>query len=733
MKKILATIVLTLIVSLQSFAQNGTMITGNITDSIGEPIIGASLVWEGTSLGAISDINGNFTIEGTDVSNTLIVSYISYKTETITVVDNSPLKIVMHEESALLDEVQVTARGASTVASRISALQTTKITGAELCKAACCNLSESFETNASVDVAYSDAATGAKQIRLLGLSGTYVQLLSENTPGVRGLAQNFGMEYTPGAWMESIQVSKGTSSVINGYEATTGQINVEYLKPQTQDPIAINGMFNSNLRAELNLTGGWDINDKLSTGVLAHYKNESMEHDSNNDGFMDLPKGQQANLLNRWYLKTGDYTGQLLVRGLYDDRNGGQLSKYGPDRYRIGIKTYRGDAFMKHGYVFDKEKGTSIGLIFSGSYHNQANIYGKRDYKGEQGNFYFNGIFQTNITDMHKLVAGVSVNYDNYLETLTTPTQSFDMSRSEWTPGIFAEYSLTYHEHLSLLLGARADWSSKWGAFFTPRMNVRYAPWKWWNIRASVGMGYRSPNLLSDYASILPSSRKIIIGEDLKQEQAVNAGISTTFYIPISGRELQITADYYYTHFIEGVIMDLDSDSKSVMFNNLNGGKSYAGNFQVEATMEILKGWTMTMAYRMSDVKATIGGELREKPLTNRFKALVTTSYVTPLKKWQFDLTAQFNGGGRMPDPDKIDPQWDSNFKWYPQLMAQVTKYFRTWSIYVGGENLTHFTQKNPIIDASNPFSDKFDASMAWGPLHGAMGYIGFRWNLNRK
>lgn len=762
---------------IQLLAQESTggSLSGSVIDDKGEPVIGAEIFWLNTTIGAVTDIDGNFTIPMTVDSHHLVFSYLSYKADTIDITKATmPLVVQMSEDTKELQEVTVAARGASTIASRVSALQTTKITGAELCKAACCNLSESFETNASVDVAYADAATGAKTIKLLGLSGTYVQLLTENTPGVRGLAQNFGMEYIPGAWMESIQVSKGTSSVINGYEATTGQINVEYLKPQTQDPIALNGMVSTSLRAELNATGGWDINEKWSTGVLAHYKNESMEHDTNGDGFMDLPKGQQANLLNRWYMKDGNYTGQYLVRGLYDERNGGQTQKYIrenniTDPYGIGIRTWRLDAFMKQGYVFDEAKGTSIGIITSGSYHNQQNMYGHRVYDGAQGNFYLNAMFQTYFdeTDKHKITAGLSLNYDNYYEVMTSDKEEFkiptmesakktlNMTRQEWTPGVFAEYSLKVDEKLSLLAGVRGDYSTQYGFFITPRFNVRYSPWEWWNLRGSVGMGYRSPNLLSDHASVLPSSRQIIIEHNskLNQERAVNAGASTTFYIPIAGRELQITADYYYTHFLECMVVDMDSDPHAVIFSNLTAEtsetnkkpRSYAGNFQVEASMEILKGWTMTLAYRMSDVKTTINGELREKPLTNRFKALITTSYMTPLKHWQFDVTAQFNGGGRMPDnfykgDESLRPSWtidrgngQYDFPWHAQLMAQVTRYFRTWSIYVGGENITNFTQDTPIIGASQPYSPNFDASMAWGPIHGWKVYAGFRWALNRK
>ena len=110
----------------------------------------------------------------------------------------------------------------------------------QLIRAACCNLGESFTANPSVDVSYSDAATGAKQIKLLGLSGTYVQMLTENVPNLRGASLPYSLGYVPGPWMQSIQVSKGASSVKNGYESTTGQINIEFLKPQGTDGVRAN-------------------------------------------------------------------------------------------------------------------------------------------------------------------------------------------------------------------------------------------------------------------------------------------------------------------------------------------------------------------------------------------------------------------------------------------------------------------------------------------------------------
>lgn len=739
MKKTISILALSFLTVISLFGQR--TITGTVTDAqSGEPIIGAEVVWKGTGIGVLAFVDGSFSLDQSDY-DTLVISSMGYISDTIDIRTAAlPLDIKLKEEVYQLQNVTVNATGPATQTSHYSPIQTQKITGAELCRAACCNLSESFETNASVDVAYSDAATGAKQIKMLGLSGIYVQLLTENSPGVRGLAQNFGMEYIPGQWMESIQVSKGTASVINGYEATTGQINIEYLKPQTADKIAINGVFNQMVGGEVNLTAATDVNDIWSTGVLAHYKGMFLEHDANGDGFRDLPTMHEVNVMNRWYYKTDKHTAQYLIRGLYDQRQGGTMNEFkGTDReYEIGMKAWRAEALVKQGFIFNKEKGTSIGLIVNGSYHSINNGYGRcRNYSGGQGSLNFNGIFQTNFNDANKLSAGISVNYDDYKEYLADERTDLvkdgrmNMDRWEVTPGIFAEYSYKYGDKLSILLGVRADYSTKYGFFATPRFNFRYSPWSWVALRTSVGLGYRSPNMLTDYAFVLPSSRQIVLTEDLKQERAMNAGVSLSFFIPIAGRELTITGDYYYTHFIEGVVVDMDSDPHKVIFSNLNGGRAYSHNVQVEATMEILKGWTMTLAYRWNDVKTTINGNLVDKPLTGKFKGLITTSYTTPLKHWQFDFTAQFNGGGRMPNPGE-SVLWKETYNWYPQLMAQITRYFRNASIYIGAENMTNFRQPDPIISAEDPYSQNFDASMPWGPIDGWKLYVGFRWGLMR-
>ncbi|MBO7259444.1 MAG: TonB-dependent receptor [Paludibacteraceae bacterium] len=708
-------------------------VRGVVLDEKGETIVGANVVWKGTSKGASTDLDGRFSLAVDESTDTLIVSYVSYKNDTLIAHDGEDLTIRL-SGAVQLSNVDVAAKKVSLTKSRVSVFDTQTISGEELCKAACCNLAESFETNPSVDVAYSDAATGAKQIRLLGLSGQYVQIMTENIPNFRGISAPFGLNYIPGPWMESIQVSKGTSSVLNGYEALTGQINVEYKKPISEEKVAANVFVSSAARAEINANAAFTVNPYVSTGFLLHASDEFVEWDHNKDGFLDMPRVAQYNLIDRWYIKKGAYTGQIFARGLYETRKGGQIRTM-ENPYHVDIQTGRAELFMKNGYVFDPENGTSIGIITNATFHNQQSVYGHKEYNATQWNAYLNAIFQTSWTDMHKLSTGLSFNYDHYNEHLFANVIN-DTIRNEFVPGIFAEYTFNWNNKLILLGGLRADYHSTYGAFVTPRVNFKYNPCDFLHLRASVGMGHRAPNVLAENNNLLSSSRQLVIEDNLKMERAWNYGLSLTGYIPIAGRELTLSAECYYTDFLNQTVVDMDADPHKVLFYNLDG-RSYALSAQAEATMEVFKGFTATLAYRYTDVKCTYQGVLREKPLTNRFKGLATISYQTPLKKWQFDFTAQFNGGGRLPDSyDVVDvdgnmtKKWNETFKPYTILNAQITKYFRTWSIYAGAENMTNFTQKNPIIDVTDPFGDNFDATMIWGPVHGYKVYVGMRWAL---
>lgn len=663
--------------------------------------------------------------------------------DTIKVKGNDETEEILVNGDVEIDEVVVVERRKGLTKSRSSVTNVDIISSAELARAACCNLGESFTTNPSVDVSYSDATTGAKQIKLLGLSGTYVQMLTENIPNYRGTAAPFSLGYIPGPWMESIQVSKGSSSVKNGYEAITGQINVEFKKPQSTQSVNVNLYANTKQKYEANFDANIHLNERLSTSLLGHYENGNKAHDDNEDGFLDMPKVEQYHFQNRWAWMGDHYVFQASIQAMKEDRTSGQdshshteesTSSTGTELYQIGIETERYEAFTKNAYIFNKEKSTNVALILAGSLHKQDANYGYKLYNVDQKNAYVSLMFETTFDKHNSLSTGLSLNYDYYdqeyrldNETETTPTKD---TEKETVPGAYIQYTYNWEDKLILMGGLRIDHSNLYGTFVTPRAHIKYAPNEYVNLRASVGKGYRTNHVLAENNYLLASGRKVSIEADLEQEEAWNYGISSSFYLPLCGKTLNINMEYYYTNFLHQMVIDLDSDPHAVQFKNLEGD-SYSHTFQVEASYPFFKGFTLTAAYRLTDVKTTYNGELKERPLTSKYKGLLTASYQTPLGLWQFDVTFQLNGGGRMPTPYTTDedmPSWDTRYKAYGQLSAQITRWFRHWSIYVGGENMTNFKQKDPIVSASDPWSTNFDSTLVWGPVHGAIYYLGIRY-----
>ena len=708
--------------SLQLFSS----VKGKVTTKNGIPIAGVNVYWMQTNIGIVTNEQGEFELVENENSTKIVFSNVAYQSDTLIVTDKSKFQTIVLNDLIQLSEVSVVGTNKGTIKLKSVMFNTEKITAAELCKAACCNLSESFETNPSVDVSYSDAATGAKQIKLLGLPGTYVQMLTENIPNLRGISAPYGMGFIPGPWMESIQVSKGAASVVNGYEAITGQINVEFKKPQLSEIVAFNLFASDAGRVESNLNASVKLNSKLSTGIFLHASDEFISLDENRDNYMDMPMVKQTNFINRWYYKNKNYVSQVFIRALSETRHGGQIN----GNYKIGIESERVEFFLKNGYVINPETATSVALIVSGSTHNQLSEYGMKSYSGKQDSLFSNLIFQTQWTKSHSLTAGLNATMDQYKETL--PHISVNpFLKNEIVTGIYGEYTYNHTDKLKIMGGLRADYNSLFGTLITPRVHFKYSLTENVLVRASVGKGYRSPNIFAEYNNLLAGNRSLVIAPDLKMENAWNYGVSSMFDLDIAEKEITLSAEWYYTHFNQQVVADMDSDPHKVMFSNLDG-TSFSHSLQVEASSEILKGLSVNLAHRLNIVKTTIAGILRDKPLTSKSKSLLTLSYQTPLKKWQFDYTAQINGGGRLPDPDSTNPMWEKTYKPYTVMNGQITKYFRTWSVYVGGENLTNFVQKNPIIDVADPGSADFDASMVWGPLHGRKLYVGFRWALNR-
>lgn len=639
-----------------------------------------------------------------------------------------------------LSDAQVTARRRGT--SRVDGIMTgTNIHRDELFKAACCNLGESFVTNPSVDVSYNDATTGARQIKLLGLSGAYVQFLTETMPDFRGAAAPYALGYVPGPWMKSIQVSKGSASVKNGYESITGQINVEYKKPEDEQGAELNLYGNSMGRIEANADANLHINKELSTELLLHYEKDLADHDSDSDGFMDKPRTEQYNVQNRWLWRKGNYIFHGGVSALKDKRRSGQTHQpegQEQEKYTVSLNTDRYAAYVKNALVLNHEKGTNVALMASASLHKLDAAYGMKAYNVNERNAYASLIFETNLARVHNLSAGLSLNHD-YLgqdvrleNTMDVPLHK--QNERETTPGAYAQYTLNLDKRFTAMAGIRADRSSLFGTFFTPRFHLKYAPNRVVSLRASAGKGYRSVHALAENNYLLASGRQLVTDGPV-QEEAWNYGLSAALDIPLFGHMLKVNMEYFHTKFKSQAMVDYDTD-KSVIHISALDGKSYSHTFQVDATYPVFKGMSLTAAWRYNDVKATYGGTLREKPLTSRYKGLLTASYKTPLGLWQADATLQLNGGGRLPQPYALEDgtySWQRRFHAWAQVSAQVTRWFRHWAVYIGGENLTGLKQRHPIIGAENPWGVNFEPTLVWGPVEGAMFYAGVRININRS
>ena len=723
MKRLISSIILCFL-AITSYSQ----VRGVVKDSDGNALVGANVVWMGTNHGTTTDANGSFSLNRVDETSSLVTSFVGFTNDTTYCKDVDFVEIKLNGEITL-DDVVVKATRPGVMkakgAQNIDVIGTT-----ELCRAACCNLGESFSTNPSVDVEYSDAATGAKQIKLLGLSGSYVQMLTENVPAFRGAAAPFSLGYIPGTWMHSIQVSKGAATVKNGYESITGQINIEYLKPQLDEELDVNLFLDSHLKFETNVEGNLHFNDALSTGLLAHYENMSMEHDGNGDGFMDMPKVQQYDFMNRWMYKKDHYIMQAYVKALKEDRNGGQTQgahNHSKDvdgqLFKINIGSERYEGVLKNAYIFNEVHNTNIALILSGSIHKMNSLYGLRSYDVDNNNAYAQLLFETEFTPSHSFSTGLSFNHDCFDERWNF-VPDLVKAPEENIGGAYAQYTFNYDEKFVFMAGFRGDYSDLYGLFFTPRTHIKWVVAEPLKLRFSAGKGYRTPRPMLDNHTLLASSREIIIDDNLKQEEAWNFGTTATLDIDIFEKCLIINLEYYYTNFENQVVTDLDSDAHKVHFYNLDG-ISYSHTFQIDATYPFFEGFSLLGAFRYNDVKTTINGVLREKPLTSRYKGLVTATYKTPLEIWQFDLTLQINGDGRMPDGF-------GTFDAYPILNAQILKWFRWGNIYIGGENLTNYKQKNPIIGCHDPWGENFDATMIYGPIDGIMFYGGIKWKLTK-
>ena len=678
------------------------------------------------------------------------------------------------ERSDSLDAAVFVSRQAGNYLSKGKELRTEVISAAGLCKMACCNLAESFENSASVTVGYSDAVTGARQIRLLGLSGIYTQMLDETRPVMRGLSAPFGLSYVPGQWLESIQIAKGSSSVINGVECLTGQINMEHRKPTDEKPLFINGAVMSDTKMDLNVASSLQMGYKWSTVILGHVSGNIAPHDMDGDGFLDEPKQLQFNLSNRWlYQADNGVQVRFGVRAIQDSRLGGQMLKDADgkhvfyDRKTYSLTPAAGtvdpwgsdilnrsmNAYVKVGVPLNEDNSQNIALIADYNFQNMDSYFGSTKYLADQHSAFANLLYQNVINDSHRFTLGLNGTFDRFNEDfrraiwLSTGENVADFNGPTdlANAGVFGEYTYHYGDEFSAIAGLRGDWFNHvtgGAARFrvSPRVTLKYMPIDEIVIRANGGRGLRYSTPLVDNIGVFSTGKQYVGAyNDHILEDAWTFGGNVTYYMPFgASSNTYLSFDYFRTQFTQQMVVDYEMDPTQICFYALNGNRSYTDNYQLDFSVDPVERFNITATFRYTNAKIELAGKgLVERPMTSRFKGVLNLQYATNLNKWIFDFTASLNGSCRVYDFMESLTDKDGNLLYkngrtpvYPLLYAQVTRRFKGWDVYLGAENLTNFRQQNAIIGASNPRQPSFDASCIWGPLMGIKAHIGFRFTL---
>lgn len=780
--KYFSAIILFVCIAASAYAQD---ITGTVTDTENNPMPGASVYWADTNVGTAASIDGKFRLHRVKGYDTLVASFLGYENDTLRVDDTVSQVQLKLRQGVALETVVVEGNLGGNYIRHDGILKGETISFAGLCKMACCNLAESFENSASVTVGYSDAISGARQIKMLGLAGTYTQILDENRAIMRGLSAPYGLSYTPGMWLNSIQVSKGISSVTAGHEAITGQINLEHRKPTDDERLFLNVYFDSELKPEVNLSSAIPVtaDKRLSTVILAHGSMDTKSYDHNHDGFRDLPLSRQFDIANRWlYQADNGMQVRWGVKYINDYRLGGQMNyrksmkdemlhwidESQPDHYNHNrpygseVKNEEVNAYFKLGMpvgksVFDKdeqdEMRSNFAVVVDFDHFNEDAYFGAfNDYSGRQNMLNANAMYVHYFTYRSSLISGISTSSrwvdENLMQNLGViqdwqglipENKVLDSKRLEPEIGAYMEYTYSIKDKLSVVAGLRYDYNFYFRKnMITPRAHVK------WNItpttvfRASAGLGYRPTDVITDNIGILATGHQIYgvpqHYRDLnRMETALTAGGSLTQTIStINHNDMTISFDYFRTQLFHSVIVDQEYIYGATFIYDTNK-KSFTNSYQVDLTWTPIERFDIFATFRYTDSKYTVrreggGYELVERPLVNRFKTLLNLQYATRMRKWTFDVTAQLNGRSRIP---KTEPDIPSAYSpVYPMFYAQVSRRIKHWDIYIGCENIGNYTQKHPILNADNPYSWYFNSSLIWGPLMGRKFYIGVRFNL---
>ncbi len=717
-------------------------ITGKVVDANNQPLPGASVFWSNNKKGIKAADDGSFSIIKSG-ANKLIASHTGFSSDTLDVSNLETVVFVLKEKSNL-QAVVVNAEKPGTVMSNLSPIKMEILTSVELKKSACCDLAGCFETQSSVQPQTTNIITNAKELRILGLSGVYNQVLIDGFPMIQGLTFTYGISGIPGTLVDNIYISKGANSVLQGYESISGQINVEIKKPNASEKLFVNVYMNSFLEKHLNLAGNFKAG-KWHSLLAFHTVQPANKIDKDKDNFLDLPLLTRYMLMNKWKIgkeKDWGWSSEIALRFLNEKRTGGQTF-FNPGEHKGSSTVYgntvslnQPEMWAKTSYRFNDLH--RVTLFTSGFYQDQQSWFGSLSYKAKQTNAFVNLQYELTKTEKHSLKTGISFKSLNLNEDIAF-TDNFinrnyngNYHRKENIPGLFAENTLTFLKgKMTWIAGIRADHHNQFGWYITPRTLLKYDPTSKLTIRANIGTGWRTVNLFSENIGLLASSRDIVFVEALKPEKALNMGINITQKFESVNVSGYISADYYRTNFQNQIFPDYDTDPTKAFIKNFTG-KSVSNGFQTDFFIKLYKRFEFKAGYNFLDVYRINNGSKEVLPFNPRHKVLTTFSYKPVNNKFHADMNIHWFGKQRLPDT-KSNPaayQRPDYSEDYTTVNAQLTYLFKMFEVYTGCENIFNFRQNQPINSWQNPFGPYFDISSAWGPTRGREFYMGIRWKL---
>lgn len=702
------------------------------------PLEGAAILELGQPNGVLTDGNGFFEID-LDVNSThIVVSYVSFISDTINIEEKEAVEVVLQPIAGTLGVVELNKQRRTYGIRSLDPKTTFHLREQEFQKAACCNLSESFENAPAIDVSFADAVTGTKQIKMLGLDGVYTNITREFMPSVRGLNSYYGLSFIPAAWVESIQITKGAGSVVNGFESMSGQINIEMKKPYGRDQFMVDQFISESGRSETDVMIRRDLSKKVATSLFGRFGIRPTQMDRNNDGFLDNPTSTQYQLMNRWQFH-GDngMEGQINVAYNKDEKEAGQFESRLSSPYNVLINNEQFDVWAKLGKAFKDKPYKSFGSQYAFNTINSSTIYGSETNrkvlttKGQTA--YLNLMYQSIFGNTnHEYKTGISVMSDWVEESYDT----FNVDRQETVPGAYFEYTMRPDSLWILVTGVRADYSSIFGFFPTYRLHgKRNSRDEKTSLRFSIGSGRRTPNFFAQNQNLLISSKPVIIntlaGETMGviQESSLNMGVSVQRKFKISYMPSELQLDFFRTTFSNELMTN--REKSELVLESLKNG-TIANSAQAQLDVKPARRTEIRLAYRMFDVTSVYDGYRVAKPLIAKHRGFLNITQSTR-SKWQFSSTLQLYGQQRIPG---LDFSAENNGATYspvfPLLNAQVSKRMKSkpMELYIGIENVLNYKQENPIDGAQNPFGPTFDATNVWGPVFGRMIYGGFRYRL---